>query len=109
MTGSEASTREPKVPWTVIALSLGILLAIAGPSAARSNLYEVHGVKEGDMLKMRAGIGTGYRVVLGLPNGTRVRVSTCEASGSVQWCKVTLKEFASVSGWVSMSYLREAK
>lgn len=91
----------------VLALLLGS--GLAAPVAARSGLYEVHGVGAEDMLKMRAGIGTGYRVILGLPNGTLVRIQRCEASGSVQWCKVTLKEFRGVVGWVSMSYLRERR
>ncbi len=94
---------------TALALPFLIVLAASLPAAAASGTYEVHGVKDGDMLKMRAGVGTGYRVVLGLPNGTRVKVMKCEASGSVQWCKVALKEFVSVSGWVSMSYLRASR
>lgn len=87
--------------------ALALALSPAAPAAALTGLYEVHGVDEGEMLKMRAGVGTGYRVIVGLPNGTVVRVQKCESSGSVQWCRVALKEFRSLVGWVSMSYLRK--
>lgn len=95
--------------WMALTLPLLLILTAVTPAAARSAQHEVYGVAGGDMLKMRAGIGTGYRVLLGLPNGTRVTILKCEASGSVQWCKVALSEFRSVSGWVSMSYLRETR
>ena len=86
-----------------------LMFSVAAPAHAWSKLYEVYGVDEGDMLKMRAGPETGYRVLVGLPNGTVVRVSKCESSGAVQWCKVTLKEFRGLTGWVSKSYLREQR
>ena len=49
----------------VIATTLGATPATAG-SLGR---FEVTGVDEDDMLKMRAGPGTGFIVLLGLPNG----------------------------------------
>lgn len=91
----------------VTAMAVAMIVTTAAPVAARPNLYEVFGVEEGEMLKMRAGIGTVYRVIVGLPNGTVVRVQKCEASGAVQWCRVALDEARSLVGWVSMSYLRE--
>ncbi|MFT4177834.1 MAG: SH3 domain-containing protein [Luteolibacter sp.] len=87
--------------------AVALTIMAAAPAHAWSKLYEVHGVDEGDMLKMRAGPDTGYRVIVGLPNGTVVRVYKCESSGAVQWCKASLKEARSLVGWVSMSYLRE--
>ncbi len=89
--------------------AVAMTFAAAMPAQAWSSLYEVYGVAEGDMLKMRAGPDTGYRVIVGLPNGTVVRVYNCESSGAVQWCKVSLKEARGLVGWVSRSYLREQK
>lgn len=89
------------------AIAAAMIATLAAPAAARPNLYEVYGVEEGEMLKMRAGVGTVYRVIVGLPNGTVVRIQKCEASGAVQWCRVSLQEARSLVGWVSMSYLRE--
>ena len=90
----------------VIAATAAIILA-AMPAAAGSRYHEVYGVAKDDMLKMRSGPDTGYRVIVGLPNGTVVRVYTCQSNGAVQWCKVSLKEVRGLVGWVSRSYLRE--
>ena len=59
------------------------------------------------MLKMRSGVGSGYRVIVGLPNGAVVHIQKCEASGAVQCCRVALEEARSLVGWASTSYLRE--
>jgi uncharacterized protein YraI len=56
---------------------------------------------------MRKGPGTGYRTVLGLPNGTVLRVKSCQQTGSTRWCKVALNEARGMVGYVSWAYLRE--
>lgn len=68
---------------------------------------EVQGVEEGDMLKMRMGPGTGFNVVVGLPNGTIVRVHSCQQTGGTRWCKVGLDQAPGLRGYVSRAYLRE--
>lgn len=72
-----------------------------------SGLFEVRGVEDGDMLKMRAGPGTGYRIILGLPNGTLVRVHGCDQTGGTRWCKASLKKARRMVGYVSWAYLSE--
>jgi hypothetical protein len=66
---------------TILAtLAIVVLGAIQGAEPAEADshvLFEVFGVKGEDMLKMRAGPGIGYRVIVGLPNGTVVRVLGC--------------------------------
>lgn len=74
--------------------------------ADEPRFYEVVGVEEGDMLKLRAGPGIGYRIIVGLPNGTVVRLYDCQQIGSHEWCKVALKEARSLKGYVSWHYLR---
>ena len=87
------------------ALSAGLT---AEPAAAGwRERYEVHGVKDDDMLKMRAGPGTGYIVIVGLPNGAVVRVDSCQLIGGTRWCKVALEQARTLKGYVSSSYLRE--
>lgn len=54
-------------------------------------------------LNMRAGPGTGHRVILTVPRGGRVTVNGCTASYS--WCDAT---FGNVAGWVSSDYLISA-
>lgn len=90
----------------VLALGLGLFAPLATAHAG-SNDYIVTGVSEDDMLKMRLGPGVGFRTILGLPNGTEVRVISCEQSGGKRWCKVSLKMARNVRGYVSFAYLRK--
>lgn len=95
------------IRFSLSALALGVALT-AGPAGAETRgYYEVIGVEEDDMLKMRAGPGTGYRIVVGLPNGTEVWLYSCERSGNTSWCKVSLKEARGLKGWVSGAYLKK--
>lgn len=89
------------------ALAAGALAAIPAVGFAESGDYKVVGVEADDMLKMRAGPGIGYKVILGLPNGTVLRVQSCEQTGGTRWCKVALKQARAVRGYVSWTYLQE--
>ncbi|MEB8388304.1 SH3 domain-containing protein [Rhodobacteraceae bacterium KMM 6894] len=87
------------------------MCALPGCDAARSGPsgdYEVVGVEAGDMLKLRAGPGTGFSIIAGVPNGSIVRVQSCERTGGTRWCKVSLREARGLAGYVSWAYLREA-
>ena len=89
-------------------LATALLSAAAAPAtAAPRDLYEVAGVAQDDMLKMRAGPGTGYIVLLGLPNGTQLRVRDCTQTGGTRWCEVALNGARNVKGFVSWAYLRK--
>lgn len=59
-------------------LAIVTLGGIANADNGLRGTYEVVGVEEDDMLKMRAGPGTGYKIILGLPNGTIVRLYDCD-------------------------------
>lgn len=92
------------------ALAVGALTAglSSEPAAAGwRERFEVYGVKGDDMLKMRAGPGTGFVVILGLPNGTEVQVESCQLIGGTRWCKVALERARGYRGYVSSTYLRE--
>jgi len=89
------------------ALAAVALATLPGVGFAEAGYYQVVGVEADDMLKMRAGPGIGYRVILGLPNGTVLRVQSCEQTGSTRWCKVSLKQSRAVKGYVSWTYLQE--
>lgn len=91
-------------------LLLVTLSACVGASSAKTTPMGRHivaGVEDGDMLKMRAGPGTGYVVVLGLPNGTAVDVQSCQPTGNTRWCRVTIGGPRGVEGHVSGAYLQE--
>ncbi|SDD57522.1 SH3 domain-containing protein [Ruegeria marina] len=91
----------------LLALSIGTLLSSNPAAAASLGRFEVFGVEDDDMLKMRAGPGTGYRVILGLPNGIVLRVHKCEQTGGTRWCSVTLEQARGIKGYVSWAYLKK--
>ncbi|NVO58626.1 SH3 domain-containing protein [Rhodobacteraceae bacterium B1Z28] len=89
------------------ALFLGTIMNVEPAAAASLGRYEVFGVEDGDMLKMRGGPGTGYIVIVGLPNGTALRVHSCEQTGGTRWCRVSLERARGLKGYVSWAYLRK--
>ena len=89
--------------------ALGFLSACAdtGPvTAFTSDIYEVYGVEDGDMLKLRGGPGLGFETRVGLPNGTLVRVRDCNRVGGTRWCEVALDRAPGLTGYASETYLR---
>ncbi|MEQ8292942.1 MAG: SH3 domain-containing protein [Roseovarius sp.] len=68
---------------------------------------EVAGVEAGDMLKLRAGPGLGYEVIVGLPNGTLMRTGACNRVGGTVWCEAALDRDPGTKGYVSETYLRK--
>jgi uncharacterized protein YraI len=90
---------------SLIAAALLGGLATGPVLAEPSGWYEVSGVEPDDMLKMRLGPGVGYKVLVGLPNGTVVWVQSCTREGKTSWCKVSLKAARSLKGYVSAAYL----
>lgn len=89
------------------ATALAVAFSAAPVKAEPKGYYEVTGVEDEDMLKMRAGPGIGYRIVVGLPNGTILWVQSCERSGNTSWCRVSLKQARGLKGYVSSAYLRK--
>jgi len=75
----------------ILMLSALLTTMVAAPAMATwREKYEVFGVQDPDMLKMRAGPGTGFVVIVGLPNGA-----------------VFLEQAPGLRGYVSSTYLRE--
>lgn len=92
---------------TLAVVLLSVAFGAEQAKAASLERYEVYGVETDDMLKLRAGPGTGYSVIVGLPNGTVLRVHNCERIGSTRWCRVSLEQARRLKGYVSGSYLRK--
>lgn len=91
----------------LLALGIGAVMAPQSVAAAGLGRHTVDHVEGDDLLKMRAGPGTGYVVVLGLPNGTMLQVHGCEPMGHTQWCEVSLDQARNLRGWVSAAYLEK--
>mgnify|MGYP000854667702 CR=1 FL=1 len=89
-----------------LALVLAGMMTLPAVTHA-ADLYEVYGVEEHDMLKMRSGPGTGFTVIVGLPNGTQLRVHSCERTGAHVWCRASLAQAGRLKGYVSQAYIRQ--
>ena len=93
--------------WAIgLVVALAMAGAVAGPSVAESRHVVVTGVGADDMLRLRAGPGTGFRVVVGLPDGTRLINRGCARVGGTPWCEVRLAEARGLRGYVSGHYLQ---
>jgi uncharacterized protein YraI len=65
----------------------------------------VQGTGPDELLKLRAGPGLGFNVVLGLPEGTALNRRDCVTELGQLWCKVALTDAPRISGYVSADYL----
>ena len=85
-----------------------ILLALAllaGCSDGDTGRAVVEGAGPDEFLKMRAGPGLGYSIVLGLPDGTLLNRQECVTELGQLWCKVSLAAAPRITGYVSADYL----
>ncbi len=92
---------------TLAAFIAGASLGADPAAAASLGRYEVFGVDDDDLLKMRSGPGVDYKVIVGLPNGAVLRVHNCTQTGGTRWCSVSLQQARGLKGFVSWAYLRK--
>ncbi|ADE84838.1 SH3 domain-containing protein [Rhodobacter capsulatus] len=87
-------------------LHLAALLALLIATAcAPGNGAVVKGAGPDDLLKLRAGPGLDHKIILGLPDGTRLTRGACVTKAGKVWCRVSLTDRPEVSGYVSAEYL----
>ncbi len=84
----------------LIALVAGCDVAAVGPAV-------VTRAGPDELLKLRAGPGLGYRVILGLPDGTRLTRRDCVTEVGQLWCRVALADAPAITGYVSADYLSD--
>jgi len=60
------------------------------------------------LLKLRAGPGLGYNVIMGLPDGTVLNKRDCVTEVGQLWCEVSLANAPRVTGYVSADYLSDS-
>ncbi|AWX94216.1 SH3 domain-containing protein [Paracoccus mutanolyticus] len=82
------------------------LMIIAGCAAGPGTV--VKGAGPDELLKLREGPGLNYRIILGLPDGTRLTRHDCVTKAGKRWCRVSLAAKPGVSGYVSADYLSES-
>ena len=88
---------------TISALVAFAILAGCNSSTAGRALVE--GAGADDFVRMRAGPGLGYSVILGLPDGTSVDRRDCVTEVGQLWCRVSLAAAPRIVGYVSADYL----
>lgn len=69
------------------------------------NTVQVTGIRGNDVLNVRSGPGTNFRVVGALANGDRVRQLDCQTAGSARWCQIEMMTDMRERGWVNARYL----
>lgn len=87
-----------------ISAFLGLML-VAGCDATTGRSAVVKGTGPDEFLKLRAGPGLGFRIVMGLPDGTRLTRHGCVTELGQLWCQVSLAAAPGVKGYVSADYL----
>jgi uncharacterized protein YraI len=85
--------------------SICAVLLVASCSATGDGRVVVKGTGPDDLLKLRYGPGLGYKVLLGLPDGTELRRHSCTTEMGQLWCRVSLARAPGVTGFVSADYL----
>ncbi|MCC5975207.1 MAG: SH3 domain-containing protein [Rubellimicrobium sp.] len=93
------------------ALSLVLLALLAGCttgtgiSTGGAGSETVGNLRGEEFLRMRAGPGLGFAVILGLPEGTAVTRRSCVTEAGQLWCRIDLADWPNVRGYVSADYL----
>lgn len=84
-----------------------ILLVAACSGGVPGERTVVQGAGPEELLKLRAGPGLGFKVILGLPDGTALSRRDCVTEEGQLWCRVSLAGAPGVSGYVSADYLSD--
>jgi uncharacterized protein YraI len=90
-----------------IAVSLLALFLLVGCNSVAGSRTVVERAGPDELLKLRAGPGLGYKVRLGLPDGTELIRRDCVTEVGQLWCRVYLADAPSMTGFVSADYLSD--
>lgn len=85
-------------------LAAFLALAVVSGCAIGSGAV-VKGAGPNELLKLREGPGLNYKIIIGLPDGTRLTRQNCVTTQGKVWCRVALTDRPGVSGFVSADYL----
>ena len=81
------------------------LVFLTGCGAGDAGRAVVQGAGPDEFVKLRAGPGLGYSIILGLPDGTSLDRRDCVTEMGQLWCRVSLSTAPRVMGYVSADYL----
>ncbi|MGR3592801.1 MAG: SH3 domain-containing protein [Limimaricola soesokkakensis] len=89
------------------AIAATLTLMLVSGCAASGSRTVVEGAGPDELLKLRGGPGLDYNVILGLPDGTRLLRRDCVTEVGQLWCRVSLANAPSITGYVSEDYLSD--
>lgn len=81
------------------------LLVVAGCGSIDTGRTIVRGAGPDELLKLRAGPGLGFRIIMGLPDGTPLIRRDCVTEIGQLWCRVSLADAPQITGYVSADYI----
>ena len=81
------------------------LIFVTGCSTLAADRTYVVRTGPDELLKLRAGPGLGFSVILGLPEGTSLNRRDCVTEVGQLWCRVSLTAAPQMTGYVSADYL----
>ena len=81
------------------------LMLVASCGVTTGGRAVVEGTGPDELLKLRGGPGLGYKVILGLPDGTELIRRDCATEIGQLWCRVSLANAPAITGYVSADYL----
>ncbi|PLL11355.1 SH3 domain-containing protein [Tabrizicola sp. TH137] len=89
----------------IIFTALLTLTFLAGCVGGTGDRVVVDRAGPDELLKLRAGPGLGFKVIAGLPDGTELIRRDCVTEVGQLWCRVSLADAPSLTGYVSADYL----
>lgn len=87
-------------------IPLAVMVSVLAGCTPAGNTV-VTGAGPDDLLKLRAGPGLNFNVVLGLPDGTQLQQRNCVTELGQRWCQVSLAAAPAITGYVSADYLTQ--
>lgn len=82
-----------------------VLIIVAGCTGGSGGPVMVQGVGPDDLLKLRYGPSLGYKVKMGVPDGTELIRRDCVTEMGQLWCRVSLAQAPAITGYVSADYI----
>lgn len=103
--GSTLENTHKAIIMKLIVMTAVALSFLVGCNGLAGSPVVVERAGSDELLKLRAGPGLGFKVILGLPDGTALIRRDCVTELGQEWCRVSLPNAPGVTGYVAADYL----